>query len=68
MAAAEEEPADLFGRTVRDHLNERSGDGLADALEVLVTREGKGKGGSQGVDLLLIADTHNGWARGLGRV
>ena len=120
LAAAEEEPADLFGRTVRDHLNERSGDDLAerrkrqraqrrlsfkqqadgmfelfgrfdpvtgsrietaitaaanrlwrgedpegrptpqqrlaDALEVLVTREGKGKGGSQGVDLLLIAD------------
>ena len=26
LAAAEREPADLFGRTVRDHLNERSGD------------------------------------------
>lgn len=28
LEAAEEEPADLFGRTVRDHLNERSGDDL----------------------------------------
>ena len=28
LAAAEREPADLFGRTVRDHLNERSGDDL----------------------------------------
>ena len=26
LAAAEQEPADLFGRTVREHLNERSGD------------------------------------------
>ena len=30
LAAAEREPADLFGRTVRDHLNERSGDDLAE--------------------------------------
>lgn len=28
LAAAEREPADLFGRTVREHLNERSGDDL----------------------------------------
>ena len=28
LAAAEREPADLFGRTVRDHLNEISGDDL----------------------------------------
>lgn len=28
LAAARREPADLFGRTVRDHLNERSGDDL----------------------------------------
>ena len=28
LAAAEEEPADLFGRTVREHLNERSGNDL----------------------------------------
>ena len=28
LAAAEREPADLFGRTVRDHLNERSGSDL----------------------------------------
>ena len=122
LAAAEQEPADLFGRTVRDHLNSRSGDDLeerrkrqraqrrltfkqqpdgmfelfgrfdpvtgsrietaitaaadrlwraedpknrltpqqrlADALELLVTRNGAGKGtgGSQGVDLLVIAD------------
>ena len=122
LAAAEQEPADLFGRTVRDHLNERSGDDLeerrkrqraqrrlsfkkqpdgmfelfgrfdpvtgsrietaltaaanrlwhaedpkgrptpqqrlADALEMLVTRNttGKNKGGSQGVDLLVIVD------------
>ncbi len=28
LAAAEEEPADLFSRTVRDHLNKRSGDDL----------------------------------------
>ena len=30
LAAAEREPADLFGRTVRDHLNDRSGDDLED--------------------------------------
>ena len=30
LAAAEREPADLFGRTVRDHLNEISGDDLAE--------------------------------------
>ena len=30
LAAAEQEPVDLFGRTVRDHLNERSGDDLAE--------------------------------------
>ena len=28
LTAAEQEPADLFARTVRDHLNERSGDDL----------------------------------------
>ncbi len=28
LEAAEQEPVDLFGRTVRDHLNERSGDDL----------------------------------------
>ncbi len=28
LAAAAREPADLFGRTVRDHLNDRSGDDL----------------------------------------
>ena len=28
LAAAEQEPADLFGRTVREHVNERSGDDL----------------------------------------
>ena len=28
LAAAEHEPADLFGRTVRDHVNERIGDDL----------------------------------------
>lgn len=28
LAAAEREPADLFGRTVREHLNDRSGDDL----------------------------------------
>ena len=28
LAAAEREPVDLFGRTVRDHLNERTGDDL----------------------------------------
>ncbi len=28
LDAAEREPADLFGRTVRDHVNERSGDDL----------------------------------------
>ena len=30
LAAAAREPADLFGRTVRDHLNERCGDDLAE--------------------------------------
>lgn len=30
LTAAEVEPADLFGRTVRDHLNQRSGDDLAE--------------------------------------
>ena len=30
LAATEREPADLFGRTVRDHLNEISGDDLAE--------------------------------------
>ena len=39
---------------------------LADALELLITRDGTRK--AQGVELLVIADTHNGWARGLGRV
>ena len=123
LTAATEQPADLFGATVRGHLNERSGDDpaqrrkrqraqrrlgfkqqadgmfelfgrfdpvagsrietaigaaanklwhaedpnnrataaqrLADALEMLVTRTGdqnKGKGATQGVDLLVIAD------------
>ncbi len=123
LAAAEQQPADLFGRTVRDHLNERDFDDLeerrkrqrsqrrltwkrqpdgmfelfgrfdpvtgsrietaitaaanklwhaedpknratapqrlADALALLVTRsdgDGKKKGTTQGVDLLVIAD------------
>ena len=30
LAAAAREPADLFGRTVRDHLNDRSGDDLTE--------------------------------------
>ena len=39
---------------------------FADALEMLITRNRAGK--AQGTTLLVIADTHNGWARGLGRV
>ena len=130
LAAAGHEPVDVFARTVRDHVNDRSGDDLeerrkrqrarrqvsltkqsdgmyklfgqfdpvaggrietalaaaakklwhaedakqratpaqrfADALEMLITRNRAGK--TQGTTLLVIADTHNGWARGLGRV